>query len=99
MFTSCSKLKAAKEKLHRLQELVAMVQESPDLMTALPEHLAQLASSIDGSVSGIQGPSAIQGPSGNQDASNSLQDVIAAPASQQVAQQLHQAEKDFNYIR
>ncbi|CAH1776394.1 unnamed protein product [Owenia fusiformis] len=42
------KLNAAKEKLARLQQLVAMVQQSPDAARVLPDDLAELAASIDG---------------------------------------------------
>ncbi|XP_013397504.1 pericentriolar material 1 protein isoform X3 [Lingula anatina] len=41
------KLKAAKEKLKRLQQLVAMVQQSPEAAQVLPDDLAELAASID----------------------------------------------------
>ena len=43
----CRRLKEAKEKLRRLQELVAMVQQSPDMATSLPDDLAELAASVD----------------------------------------------------
>ena len=43
----CRRLQTAKEKLHRLQELVAMVQHSsPDAAQALPSSIAALASDI-----------------------------------------------------
>ena len=41
------RLKEAKEKLHRLQDLVAMVQSSPDGAQQLPEDLAELAASLE----------------------------------------------------
>ncbi|XP_005091182.1 pericentriolar material 1 protein isoform X2 [Aplysia californica] len=40
------KLKAAKEKLRQLQDLVAFVQQSPDAARALPENLGDLAASV-----------------------------------------------------
>ena len=44
------KLKVAKEKLRRLQDLVAMVQQSPDVVHALPDDLAELAAGFDNDV-------------------------------------------------
>ena len=41
------KLKAAKEKLRRLRDLVSMVQKSPDVVHALPDDLADLAAEFD----------------------------------------------------
>ncbi len=43
-----SKLKQAKEKLRRLQDLVALVQQSPD--NGLPSDLAELASGFDSDI-------------------------------------------------
>ncbi len=40
-------MKAAKEKLRRLRDLVAMVQKSPDVVHALPDDLADLAAEFD----------------------------------------------------
>ena len=40
------KLKAAKDKLQQLQDLVAMVQESPDIASSLPDDFAELAVSL-----------------------------------------------------
>ena len=41
-----SKLKAAKLKLHRLRELVGMVQQVPDLAGTLPSELAAITASL-----------------------------------------------------
>lgn len=41
------KLKAAKDKLKQLQDLVSMVQHSPDTAQGLPENLMELAGSLD----------------------------------------------------
>lgn len=54
MVSSPRRLKAAKEKLSRLQELVSMVQNSPDVMGALPDDLAQqLAAGVDSDLAQI----------------------------------------------
>ena len=45
-FTLCRRLKEAKEKLHRLQDLVAMVQESPETAQHLPDDLDALAAAM-----------------------------------------------------
>ncbi|XP_059147361.1 pericentriolar material 1 protein-like isoform X2 [Physella acuta] len=42
------KLKAAKEKLRQLQDLVAFVQQSPDATRPLPEALGDIAASVEG---------------------------------------------------
>ena len=43
----CRRLQTAKEKLHRLQELVAMVQQSStDASQTLPRSIAELASEV-----------------------------------------------------
>lgn len=49
-FGTFRKLKVAKEKLRRLQDLVAMVQQSPDVATALPDDLAELAAGFDSDI-------------------------------------------------
>lgn len=51
------KLKAAKDKLRQLQDLVLKVQDSPDMANALPDDLAELANSIHESTSS-QAPTA-----------------------------------------
>ena len=46
-FNHCRRLQTAKEKLHRLQELVAMVQQSSaDASQTLPRSIAELASEV-----------------------------------------------------
>ena len=40
-------MKAAKEKLHRLQSLITMVQHSPEKLQCLPDDLALLAASLE----------------------------------------------------
>lgn len=47
---SFRKLKAAKEKLRRLQDLVTMVQQSPDIANGLPDDLAELAAGFDSDI-------------------------------------------------
>ena len=46
MYLCYSKLKAAKLKLHRLQELVGMVQHVPSLAGSLPSELAAITASL-----------------------------------------------------
>lgn len=41
-------MKAAKEKLRQLQDLVAFVQQSPDATRPLPEALGDIAASVEG---------------------------------------------------
>ncbi|KAL3878634.1 hypothetical protein ACJMK2_030966 [Sinanodonta woodiana] len=41
------KLKAAKEKLKRLQSLVAMVQQTPEVVGDLPDNIAEIAASLE----------------------------------------------------
>ncbi|BFZ15137.1 hypothetical protein BsWGS_18177 [Bradybaena similaris] len=41
------KLRAAKEKLRQLQDLVAFVQQSPDTVNTAPENIADLTSSVE----------------------------------------------------
>ena len=43
----CRKLKAAKEKLRQLQDLVAFVQQSPDAARVLPDNLGDIANSTE----------------------------------------------------
>ena len=51
----CRQLNAAKGKLQRLQELVALVQQSPELAANLPDDLADLdAGSEDKAMVAIQ---------------------------------------------
>ena len=40
------KLREAKQKLRQLQSLVAMVQQTPEVATALPDDLAELAADL-----------------------------------------------------
>lgn len=51
----CRKLKEAKGKLKQLQDLVTVVQQSPDAARALPDNLADLAASLEDADSAIQG--------------------------------------------
>lgn len=41
------KLRSAREKLHQLQDLVALVQQSPDAPGAMPENLGRVAPGIE----------------------------------------------------
>lgn len=93
----CSKLKAAKDKLRQLQNMVNSFQQHPDTSSLLPDDLAQLANSLDEEMEAvIPGSSALTTTIPGADMASQLQDNSSSAMSDGELPQ--QAGERYAYI-